>query len=111
MASVAQFSESYTIVKTFFISLRYFFTGESALELRKHLNKELKSGLIAGGSTIHALPARKNYITKILQQQDSGSRKCDASDDSDSNKRPYAYDAMSAGSIIERNYTDLPGAK
>ena len=38
-------------------------------------------------------PARKNYITKILQQQDSGSRKCDASDDSDSNKRTYAYDA------------------
>ena len=56
-------------------------------------------------------PARKNYITTILQQQDSGSRKCDASDDSDSNKRPYAYDAMSAGSIIERNYTNLPGAK
>ena len=56
-------------------------------------------------------PARKNYITKILQQQDSGSRKCDASDDSDFNKRPYSYDAMSAGSIIERNYTDLPGAK
>ena len=56
-------------------------------------------------------PARKNYITKILQQQDSGCRKCDASDDSDSNKRPYAYDAMSAGSVIERNYTDLPGAK
>ena len=56
-------------------------------------------------------PARKNYITKILQQQDSGSRKCDASDDSDSNKRPYAYDAMSASSLIERNYTDLPGAK
>ena len=53
-------------------------------------------------------PARKNYITKILQQQDSGSRKCDANDDSDSNKRPYAYDA---GSIIERNYIDLPGAK
>ena len=44
-------------------------------------------------------PARKNYITKILQQQDSSSRKCDASDDSDSNKRPYAYDATSAGSI------------
>ena len=27
------------------------------------------------------------------------------------NKRLYAYDAMSAGSIIEGNYTDLPGAK
>lgn len=38
-----------------FISLRYFFTVESALELSKHLNKELKSGLIAGGRNIHAL--------------------------------------------------------
>ena len=60
---------------------------------------------------LQLLPARKNYITKILQQQDSGSSKRDASDDSDSNKRPYAYDAMPAGSIIERNYTDFPGAK
>ena len=56
-------------------------------------------------------PARKNYITKILQQQDSSSWKCDASNQSDSNKWPYASDAMSAGSIIERNYTNLPGAK
>ena len=57
-------------------------------------------------------PARKNYITKILQQQDSSSWKCDASNESDSNKWPYASDAsMSAGSIIERNYTNLPGAK
>ena len=56
-------------------------------------------------------PARNNYITKILQQQDSGSRKCDVRDDSDSNKRPCVYDAMSSGSIIVRNYTDLPGAK
>ena len=39
-------------------------------------------------------PARKNYITKILQQQDSGASNCDASDDSDYNKRPYAYDAL-----------------
>ena len=54
-------------------------------------------------------PARKNYITKILQQPDSGSSNCDASDDSDFNKQPYAYDAMSADSIIVKNYTDLPG--
>ena len=56
-------------------------------------------------------PARKNYITKILQQQDSGSSNCNEGDDRDSNKRPYAYDTMSAGSIVVRNYTDLPGAK
>ena len=56
-------------------------------------------------------PARKNYITKILQQQDSGFRKCNTSDDSDSNKRPHAYDAMSAGSIIERNHSDQRSRK
>ena len=56
-------------------------------------------------------PARKNYITKILQQQDSSSSNCDASDGTDYNKRPYAYDVMSAGSTIVRNYADLPGAK
>ena len=58
-------------------------------------------------------PARKNYITKILQRTtgpDSSSSNCDASSDSDS-KRPYTYDAISAGSIILRNYTDLPWAK
>ena len=56
-------------------------------------------------------PARKNCITKILQQQDSGSWKFDASNESDSNKWPYASDAMSAGSIIERNYSNLLGVK
>ena len=47
-------------------------------------------------------PARKNCITEILQQQDSESSTCDASNDSDPNKRPYACDAMSVGCIIVR---------
>ena len=54
--------------KNSFISLRYFFTVESALELSKQLNKELKSGLIAGGSTIHALLAITTCKKKLYHQ-------------------------------------------
>jgi len=61
-----------------FISLIYFFTVESALEASKELNNELKSGLTARESIIHALLAnktcKKNYITKILQEK-SNNRK------------------------------------
>lgn len=39
-------------------------------------------------------PARKNYITKILQEQASDSFNCDTSYESDSIKRPCAYDVM-----------------
>ena len=48
-----------------FISLRYFFTVESDLELSKQSNKVLKSGLISRGSTIHtklAITTSKNKI-------------------------------------------------
>ena len=71
MATVGPFSESYTTVKTCFliISLRYFFTVESALELSKHLNKELKSGLIVGGSSIHALLATTTCKKKLYHQK------------------------------------------
>ena len=41
--------------KNFLISLMYFFEVESALELSKRFNKELLSGLRAGGSKSHAL--------------------------------------------------------
>ena len=50
-------------------------------------------------------------FTKMLQQQHSGFSNCGASDDSESNKRSYTYDAIPAGSIIVRNYTDLPRSK
>ena len=53
-------------------------------------------------------PARKKSYRQIFQLQDSGFSNCDASDDSNSNKRPYVYDSMSAGCIIVRNYTYLP---
>ena len=52
----------------YFLALRYFFTVESALELSKQLNKELKSGLIAGGSTIHALLAITTCKKKLYHQ-------------------------------------------
>ena len=51
-----------------FISLRYFFTVESALELIEQLNKELKSGLKAGGSTIHALLSTTTCKKKLYHQ-------------------------------------------
>ena len=55
--------------KNLFISLRHFFTVESTLELSKQLNKELKSGPIAGGSTIHALLAITTCKKKLYHQK------------------------------------------
>ena len=55
-------------------------------------------------------PARKNCVTKFHNNRIAALAICDANDDSDSNKRPYAYKA-SVCSIIVRNYTDVPGAK
>ena len=73
---------------------------ESALELNKQLSKELKSGLIAGGNIIHALLAitncKKIILTKFHNNRIAAVAICDPSDDSGSNKRPYAHDAMSA---------------
>ena len=66
MATVAQLLHH---SKNLFISLRYFFTVESALELSKHLNKELKSGLIIGGSSIHALLATTTCKKKLYYQK------------------------------------------
>ena len=91
-------------------SILCFFPGFEAFKLPPpSVSEEVmknQSSLIAGGSTIHALLAittcKKNHITKILQQQDSESSNCDASNDSDPNKRPYACDAMSVGCIIVR---------
>ena len=50
--------------KNLFISLRYFFIVEYALELSKQVNKELKPDLIAGGGTIHTLLAIKTCKKK-----------------------------------------------
>ena len=55
-------------------------------------------------------PARKNYITKILHNRIAELGNVTQAMTAII-KRLYAYDAMSAGSIIEGNYTDLPGAK
>ena len=76
-----------------FISSRYFFTIESALELSKQLNRELKSSLRVGGSTIHALlPTttckKKNYITKFHKSRVAALAICDTSNDSYSNTGP-----------------------
>ena len=68
MTTVAQFSQSHTTVKTCLFYLRYFFTVESALELIEKLNKELKSGLKAGGSTIHALLSTTTCKKKLYHQ-------------------------------------------
>jgi len=54
--------------KNLFISLRYLLRIESALEVSKELNKELKSTLTAGGSTIHALLANTTYMNKLHHQ-------------------------------------------
>ena len=45
----------------------YFFAVESALELSKRFNKELLSGLRAGGSKFHAVRCYYNQQEKIYK--------------------------------------------
>ena len=69
-----------------FISSRYFFTIESALQLSKQVNRELKSSLGVGGSTIHALFPTTTCKKKIISPNFTIA--CDTSNGSYSNTGP-----------------------
>ena len=70
-----------------FISSRYFFTIESALQLSKQVNRELKSSLRVGGSTIHAL-LPITTCKKFHKSRIAALAICDTSNDSYSNTGP-----------------------
>ena len=69
------------------ISSRYFFTIESALELSKQVNRELKSSLRVGGSTIHAL-LPITTCKKFHKSRIAALAICDTSNNSYSNTGP-----------------------